>query len=313
MTRAQRGGVLVALLLGAATPAAAYDPVLAARLDAIVQPYANANRFSGAILIARGGDLLFDKAYGMANAAGGTANRPSTSFHVGTLSMQYTAVAVLHLAETHHLALDNTADQFVPGAPHITLQNLLSVAPDTADAMADYELLARVAAAAMQKSFAEVEGAAAFASVWMSGTGIDDGTLSDESRIAKGYAIADGALKPVAADWAALAGAASAYTTTRDELHFLDSFFGDVLVSADARRALASVPAGYGWRHDKRLGADSYWAVSTVPGFSSYVLRQPSTGLTVIVLANLGGAPAEQIGNGLAASVLGRGDDPVVP
>ncbi len=250
----------------------------------------------------RDGTVLFDKAYGMADVAAGIPNQPSTSFHVGTLSMQYTAVAILHLVETHHLALDNTADQFVPGAPHVTMQGLLAVAPYAPDAPGDYELLARVAQAAMADSFADIEDAAAFDSVWMYGTGLDDGTPSAESRIARGYALADGSLKPVSADWAALTGAASAYTTTRDELYFLDRFFGGALVSAAAREAMPGAQAGYGWNHDSPAGQDTYWAAGAAPGFASFVLRRG--GLTVIVLANIQDAQARVIGNGLAAALV---------
>jgi len=299
VSRFLRAAALVALSLGAASPALAADPALAARLDSIVQAYAGTDRFSGAVLIERGGELVFDKAYGTANAEAGIPNRPSTSFHVGTLSMQYTAVAILHLVETHHLALDNTADQFVPGAPHATIQDLLAVPPDAPEAAGGYELLARVAQAAMARSFADIADAAAFDSVWMSGTGLDDGTASNESRIAKGYVLADGNPKSVSADWAALTGAASAYTTTRDELHFLDRFFGDALVTADTRKAMTA--SGYGWHHGAPFGADAWWAAGTAPGFSSFVLRQG--GLTVIVLENLDSAPAQALAADLVAAL----------
>ncbi|MEI9989521.1 MAG: serine hydrolase domain-containing protein [Rhizomicrobium sp.] len=298
MRRVWRGGILLALLSCLSSPALA--GALAARLDGVVQ--AADGRFSGAILIERDGAIVFDKAYGMANAAAGLANRSSTSFHIGTLSMQYTAVTILHLVETRRLALDNTADQFVPGAPAVTLQALLATAPEAPDAVANYELLARIAAAATGKSFAEVEDAAAFGSVWLTGTGLDDGVPSNESRFAKGYVLADGQLKPVAADWAALTGAASAYTTTRDELHWLDRFFGDELVTADTRKAMT--PAGHGWHQGGRFGADSHWAAGTAPGFSSFVLRRP--GLTVIVLENIGAAPAEALAGDLIAALDAR-------
>ncbi len=108
---------------------------------------------------------------------------------------------------------------------------MLAVAPDDPKAAADYELLARVAAAAMGKSFADVEDAGAFGTVWMNGTGIDDGTLLPQTRMAKGYVVDTGMPKLVTADWGRLAGSASAFTTTKDELYWLDRFFGDGLVS----------------------------------------------------------------------------------
>jgi CubicO group peptidase (beta-lactamase class C family) len=218
--------------------------------------------------------------------------------------MQYTAVAIEFLAESHKLSLDNTADQFVPGAPLVTIRDLLAVAPDDPKAAADYELLARVAAAAAGKSFADVEDAGAFGTVWMNGTGIDDNTLSPQSRMAKGSVVNASVQKPITADWSRLTGSASAYTTTRDELHWLDRFFGDDLVSHDARLVMTVGPAGYGWFRGRPLDSDAHWMSGNAPGFASYVLRERD--LTVIVLANVADAPAGMIGNGLAAQARGE-------
>lgn|GEM_PF-4137231 len=279
------------------------DPASEARFDSIVQPYVQSGRFSGAILVVRDGEILFDRAYGMADAEKAIPNRPSTRFHVGTLSMQYTAVAVLHLAETHKLNLDNTAAQFVPGAPAVALRDLLAVAPDSPEAAGDYELLARVAEAATGKSFADVVDAGAFASVWLSGTGLDDGTLAEESRFAKGYKTAGGGR--AAADWRALTGAASAYTTTRDELHWLDRFFAGDLVPAGGRDALLEGPPGYGWFHEGQGEGRVWWGEGRAPGYSVFVLRARRGDLSIIVLGNVEGAAAGEIGRGLAATVPG--------
>ena len=66
-------GLLSALLLfGAAAPSVAAmrhapDARLAAKIDAYIRPFVEGNNFPGAILVARGDDILFSKAYGMAN------------------------------------------------------------------------------------------------------------------------------------------------------------------------------------------------------------------------------------------------------
>ncbi|MEJ0041302.1 MAG: hypothetical protein WDM81_03415 [Rhizomicrobium sp.] len=51
----------------------------------------------------------------------------------------------------------------------------------------------------------------------------------------------------------------------RDELHFLDRFFGDGIVTAETRAAIAAAPSGYGWHHGGRFGAESYWAAVPRP------------------------------------------------
>ncbi|MEI9993923.1 MAG: serine hydrolase domain-containing protein [Rhizomicrobium sp.] len=298
-------GLLSGAVLSLLASQARADPAGEARFDAIVRP----TGFSGAILVRKDDVLLFDKAYGLADATTGKPNRPSTSFHVGTLSMRYTAVAILHLAETHKLSLDNLAGQFVTGLEpplaNATIRALAALPPDAPQAAAAYETLAKVAAADTGKTFEEVTDAAAFGTVWMAGSGLDDGSHAGESRMAKGYSHTEEA--PVTADWAALTGAASAFTTTRDELHWLDMVFGDGLLTAQSRAMLAAAPAGYGWSHGARYGGDAWWASGSAPGFASYVMHVPATGLTVIVLGN-SDLPVAGLGDALAAeAVAGSG------
>jgi CubicO group peptidase (beta-lactamase class C family) len=295
-----------ALILGVALSviaiAAEADPAVDARFDAIVRP----TGFSGAILISKDGVLLFDKAYGLADTKTGAPNRSATSFHVGVLSMRYTAVTVLHLVETHKLSLDNTAGQVVAGLPPAlgatTLRALLETPPHAQGAVAAYEILARVVAAASGKDFATAQDAAAFGTVWMAGTGLDDGTHDGESRLAGGTA-ADGAQQPPDGGWASMEGAASVFTTTRDELHWLDLLFGEDLISKDSFALLAATPSGYGWTHAARAGGEAWWSDSTIGGFGAYVLRVPSAGLSVIVLGN-NDHDAKPLGEALAAEAV---------
>ena len=308
MRLASAGLRAVLCLLPCLLTAPACAAPLDAALDGVVQPYVDDHRFSGAILIEKNGTIIFDKAYGLANAESGQPNRTSTRFHIGTLSMQYTAVVMMHLVEIQRVTLENTAGQFLPGLgdhASASIRDLLAVSPDSPADAADYEILARVAEASTARTFAFVSDQSVFASVWLSGSGIDDGTLPAESNVARGYAFADGQLKPASTDWRALAGAASVYTTTRDELHWLDAFFGDNLLTAASRQTILGSPAGFGWFHGQRLGVESYWMAGAAPGFASYVLRQPGTGLTVIVLSNVANMSVEPIGNRLAEAVLG--------
>ena len=298
----RRAMLIVAALVMLAAPARAAD-----RFDALVQPYAGLAGFSGSILVVKDGSVLFDRAYGFSDAEHRTPNLTTTRFHIGTLSMIYTAAVVLRLVELHRINLDNTAGQFVAGLSAeqgaSSIQGLLAVKPDAPDAAASYALLARIAAAASGKSFADTADNTAFASVLLTGTGIDDGTLGADSRMAKGYH-EDGTLVPPP-DWAPLTGSASAYTTTRGEFHWLEMLFGGKILTTESREILLAGPWNKALLGPPNAPVAGYDAQGSAPGFASYVLWLP--GLTVIVLANAETRQIRDIGVLLALQAL-RGD-----
>ena len=73
------------------------DARLTSQIGAYIQPFVEGNNFPGAILVARGEDVLFSKAYGMANYELKVANTPRSRFHLASLSKMFTAAAVLLL------------------------------------------------------------------------------------------------------------------------------------------------------------------------------------------------------------------------
>jgi CubicO group peptidase (beta-lactamase class C family) len=85
--------------------------------------------FHGAVLVMRGDQVAVDRAFGYADLVAGVANEPSTSFRIGTLSAQLTAVATLRLIEAGVLRFDDPVARHLPGWPGgqaITLEHLLS-------------------------------------------------------------------------------------------------------------------------------------------------------------------------------------------
>ena len=132
MPETRRRIVLLGLLLAlvAIGPAAAEpEASFAERADALVQPYARAGIFSGAVIVARDGVVLFRRAYGLANREWSVANTPDTRFRIASLTKQFTAAAILRLQEDGRLALDDPAARHMPDLPPswapITLRMLL--------------------------------------------------------------------------------------------------------------------------------------------------------------------------------------------
>lgn len=81
------------------------------------------------MLVARDGHVLFQGGYGLADVEKKTPITPETKFRIGAVTMQFTAAAILKLAEQGKLALGDSLANYFPNLPHawaITLRHLLT-------------------------------------------------------------------------------------------------------------------------------------------------------------------------------------------
>jgi CubicO group peptidase (beta-lactamase class C family) len=119
----------VGLLLVAAA-FAADTPMPVTRVERIIQEYTGDDEFMGAVLVARGDQVLFSRSYGSANLELGVANSPDTRFRIGSLTKQFTAAAILLLEERGKLSTGDPVKKFHAEAPgawdRITLAHLLT-------------------------------------------------------------------------------------------------------------------------------------------------------------------------------------------
>lgn len=85
--------------------------------------------FTGAVLVAKDGNVLIEKGYGLADGGAGTANTADTRFEIASASKQFTAAAVLKLASQGKLSLDDRIARHLPGVPEahakVTVAHLL--------------------------------------------------------------------------------------------------------------------------------------------------------------------------------------------
>ena len=117
-----------------ATPPPATMRVPAAAIVRDVDAYlaaAMANqRFRGSILIARDGVPIVDRGYGLANEEWGQPNSPSTVFRIGSLTKQFTAMAILQLRDRGALKLTDSICNYITPCPDawrpVTLRHLLT-------------------------------------------------------------------------------------------------------------------------------------------------------------------------------------------
>ncbi|MBW3573176.1 MAG: serine hydrolase [Gemmatimonadetes bacterium] len=120
--------LLAPLALLAAPAAAQPDP--AARVDSIFAAWNMAESPGCAVGVSRNGRTVLSRAYGSANLEHGIPNTPSTVFEAGSVSKQFTAAAIVRLAQQGKLSLDDDVRRYVPEVPDygtpITLRHLLN-------------------------------------------------------------------------------------------------------------------------------------------------------------------------------------------
>lgn len=103
---------------------------LAAKVDEYMNAALKVDRFSGSILAARDGKMLVAKGYGMANLETGTPNTLQTKFRLGSIGKQFTAMAIMMLAERGKLKTSDSVCKYLSDCPAawqpVTLRHLLS-------------------------------------------------------------------------------------------------------------------------------------------------------------------------------------------
>ncbi len=121
--------LLTASLLQAQTPTR-LSATLREKVDAIVrEALATTCIPSASIAIVQGGALAYLQAYGDGRINPHTPALPSMRYSIGSISKQFTAAAVLLLAEQGKLSLDDPVSRFVPKLTRgneVTIRELLS-------------------------------------------------------------------------------------------------------------------------------------------------------------------------------------------
>ncbi|HEX7314709.1 MAG TPA: serine hydrolase [Pyrinomonadaceae bacterium] len=103
---------------------------MTAEFDRLISPQFKAQEPGGVVLVARRGEVIYRRAFGMANVELGVPMREEMVFNVGSITKQFTAVAVLQLAEQGKLSLADEITKYLPdyptGGQRITVENLLT-------------------------------------------------------------------------------------------------------------------------------------------------------------------------------------------
>jgi len=88
---------------------------LSQRIDSLVAPLVNTNNYGGTVLVSQNGTILYLKAYGKANREFDVDNAPETKYFLASVSMVFTATAILKLQDEGKLNIDDPLSKYFPG------------------------------------------------------------------------------------------------------------------------------------------------------------------------------------------------------
>jgi CubicO group peptidase (beta-lactamase class C family) len=133
LIRSNRFFMLWALCLLAVPFTAGQTPTaidVVTKVDEYMNAAAKFDKFSGTILIARNGMPLVTRGYGMANYELKVPNTPKTVFQIGSVSKQFTAMAIMQLQERGKLNVNDSICKHLKDCPAawqpITIRHLLT-------------------------------------------------------------------------------------------------------------------------------------------------------------------------------------------
>jgi CubicO group peptidase (beta-lactamase class C family) len=88
----------------------------------------NGSGFNGGIIVAKGGNIIFEKYKGFINIDGQDSINAATSLHIASVSKTFTAMAVLKLQEMGKLNIEDSINRFFPAFnyPGLTVKSLLN-------------------------------------------------------------------------------------------------------------------------------------------------------------------------------------------
>jgi len=107
-----------------------YAQNLESKIDSLLQEKYPANAPGATFLIAKRGNIIYKKAFGLSNLELNVAMKPNNVFEIGSMTKQFTAISILMLVEKGKLNLNDEITKFIPDYPtnghKITIHHLLT-------------------------------------------------------------------------------------------------------------------------------------------------------------------------------------------
>lgn len=99
-------------------------------VDSLLAEYAAPGAPGASVVVVRDGRVLLEKSYGLADVDAGVRATPRTDYRLASLTKEFTATAVMLLADAGKLSFDDPVTRWLPGLPAsaqgVTIRHLLT-------------------------------------------------------------------------------------------------------------------------------------------------------------------------------------------
>ena len=109
---------LLAFSMLAARDSSGQTPTMGRQIDAVFGKYISSGTPGCVVSVVQNGSVLYARAYGLANLEWALPNTLDTVFDIGSVSKQFTAFAILLLAQDGRISLDDDIRKYLPEIPN---------------------------------------------------------------------------------------------------------------------------------------------------------------------------------------------------
>ena len=273
--------------------------------------------FPGAsVIVIHHGKIILNKGYGLANIEQSKPNTSLTVFRLGSITKQFTAMAILQLYDKQMLQINDYVEKYFPGTLNgnrITIKNLLTHTSGITESLdsklaftpgaqinysnAGYNLLGKIIEKVSGISYEKYLQENIFQPLGMKNTGYEHPDLKVKNS-ATGYKISDnGSYEDIGvSDVSGAFSAGALYSTAEDMYKWDQALYTEKLIKASTLNQAFSQATlndgsttkyGFGWMVNQWRGLKEVGHGGDITGFNSYIARYPDEQFTVIVLSNI--------------------------
>lgn len=250
---------VLALVLTSLTQTGFAQSDKARKIDEFITPFVTSNQFSGVVLASENGTVIYEKAFGLANADYKIPNQLNTRIGIASITKYMTSVILNRLIESNKIALADKLNKYIPDFPNgdkITIEMLARhrsgiphrVMPPEAESLpftsaefvekvkqaklafepgssrlyssAGYSVLARALEIASGKTYSQLLDEYVFKPTGMTDSVDFEGEMVMERRAQDYYLSPNGLINVSLKNYSFLIGAGSVYGTARDVYRF---------------------------------------------------------------------------------------------
>ncbi len=300
----------------------------AKKIDELIAPFAAAQQFSGVVLASENGKVIYEKAFGVANADYKIPNQLNTRIGIASITKPMTSVILNRLVEANKIALADKLNKYIPDFPNgdkITIEMLARhrsgiphrVMPPEAESLAytsaefvekvkqaklafepgtnrlyssaGYAVLARVLEIASGKTYQQLLQEYVFTPAAMTDSVDFEGDVIIERRAQDYYLSPNGLVNVPVKNYSFLVGAGSVYSTARDLYRFAE----------------AVMDGKYGEASKSMVGQENFASSGSTNGHRSYLEIARDKKYGYVILSNSAGV-FDMITEGVEEILQGR-------